>query len=273
MQGEAGQVHQNWDGAGNTTCFGYDLMCRPSSIEQASANAVLHCVERLYYGASEPDVIARNQCGRLIRHADTAGVRGGGLPLRWTARNQLEEVILVQRPGAENDSERYVYDSAGMRVRKLRTSLAGGVSRKAQVRYLPGLEIRTEGADSNEEVLHVITTEAGLSSVRLLHWEEGRPSGIVKDQLRYSFDDLLGSSTQELDEDADLNRNVWSTRQPRLFQQRQVVANLVALTIQPLLPVFLRGVRGDFITDKHRSVHDPVGNGDQVLPRSGTARL
>lgn len=479
LQDEAGQVHQNWDGAGNTMCFGYDLMGRPSSIEQASANAALHCVERVYYGASEPDVIARNQCGRLIRHADTAGVRevadyslqgepisesrrflaeldhpgwpedehqqnilleqgaektyrtswhydasgeileqvdaarharrysytlqgqlqstwltvmgkseqclvsniaynafgqieretasngvtssrvydpadgrlrqlltvkgqrrlqdlrydydavgnilemtdesqpvtwfanqridpisrygydtlyrlinatgrevasavnGPGLPdlispvdparlqnysqswcydegdnrleqrhsdkpthfmdidkgsnrglshvegqvpdfeasfdrngnlkvlapgqpLRWTARNQLEEVVLVQRSRAENDSERYVYDSAGMRVRKLRTSLAGGVTRLSQIRYLPGLEIRTEGADSNDEVLHVITTQTGLCSVRLLHWKEGRPSGIAKDQLRYSFDDLLGSSTLELDEEADL---------------------------------------------------------------------
>jgi insecticidal toxin complex protein TccC len=127
-----------------------------------------------------------------------------GQLMRWTARNQLAEVILVHRPGAENDSERYLYDSAGLRVRKLRTLLAANVTRKVQVRYLPGLEIRTQGADSDDEVLHVITTQAGRSSVRLLHWKEGRPSAISKDQLRYSLDDLLGSSALELDEEADL---------------------------------------------------------------------
>ncbi|QXH61620.1 RHS repeat protein [Pseudomonas azerbaijanorientalis] len=127
-----------------------------------------------------------------------------GQLMRWTARNQLAEVILVHRPGAENDSERYLYDSAGLRVRKLRTLLAANVTRKVQVRYLPGLEIRTEGADTDDEVLHVITTQAGRSSVRLLHWKEGRPSGISEDQLRYSLDDLLGSSALELDEEADL---------------------------------------------------------------------
>jgi insecticidal toxin complex protein TccC len=127
-----------------------------------------------------------------------------GQLMRWTARNQLAEVTLVHRPGAENDSERYLYDSAGLRVRKLRTLLAANVTRKVQVRYLPGLEIRTEGADTDDEVLHVITTQAGRSSVRLLHWKEGRPSGISEDQLRYSLDDLLGSSALELDEEADL---------------------------------------------------------------------
>jgi insecticidal toxin complex protein TccC len=127
-----------------------------------------------------------------------------GQLMRWTVRNQLAEVILVHRPGAENDSERYLYDSAGLRVRKLRTLLAAKVTRKVQVRYLPGLEIRTEGADTDDEVLHVITTQAGRSSVRLLHWKEGRPSEISKDQLRYSLDDLLGSSALELDEQADL---------------------------------------------------------------------
>jgi insecticidal toxin complex protein TccC len=35
--------------------------------------------------------------------------------------------------------------------------------------------------------------------VRVLHWQAGQPAGVANDQLRYSLDDHLGSSTLELD--------------------------------------------------------------------------
>lgn len=474
LQDEAGQVRQNWDGIGNSTCVDYDLMGRPLIVEQASVNAASQCVERLYYGAAEPDVSDRNLCGRLIRHADTAGMRevhdyslqgepltesrrflaeldhpgwpvaenqqnalleqgddktyrthwhygasgelleqidaaghsrrhaytvsgqlqstwlkvagkseqllvsdiaynafgqveretadngvsrssvydpadgrlrqllaikgerclqdlrydydavgnilcmadqsqpvswfanqridpinrygydslyqlisatgrevasaingpalpelieppdparlqnysqswcydaGGNLleqrhsnkpthfmvidtgsnrgltrvegqvpdfdarfdgngnlkfltpgqPMRWTASNELREVVLMSRAEGRSDSERYIYDGAGMRVRKVRNALASSVSRIAEVRYLPGLEIRTEGADSPGEVLQVLNVQAGRSNVRLLHWVHGQPDEIEDDQLRYCLDDHLGSCTLELD--------------------------------------------------------------------------
>ncbi|MGO4365016.1 RHS repeat-associated core domain-containing protein [Pseudomonas sp. PAB10] len=475
LQDDTGQVRQNWDGAGNTTCFEYDPMGRPLSIEQTSPNTAMQCVERFYYGSAESEVSARNQCGRLIRHADTAGTRevpdynlqgepltesrrflaaldhpgwpvaesqqnalleqeadkiysthwqydalggvlehldaagharryaytvqgqlqsswltvagksehvlvsdmvynafgqverekadngvsssssvydpadgrllqllarkgertlqnlhyaydpvgniirmadesqpvtwfanqrvepvnrysydslnqlisatgrevasvvnGPALPelisppdparlqhysqtwsydaggnllaqhhsgkpthtmlveagsnrgltqvegqepdfaasfddngnlkflapgqaMRWTARNQLSEVLLVTRANGQNDSERYLYDGAGMRVRKVRHAQAASVTRKTEVRYLPGLEIRSDGADSPDEVLHVLNVQAGRSSVRLLHWAHGQPDDVEEDQLRYSLDDYLGSSTLELD--------------------------------------------------------------------------
>ncbi|MBV7551293.1 RHS repeat protein [Pseudomonas sp. PDM28] len=122
-----------------------------------------------------------------------------GQPMRWTARNQLGEVVLVSRDDGRNDSERYLYDGAGMRVRKVRCALTSNMTRKSEVRYLPGLEIRIEGADSPGEILHVINVQSGRSSVRLLHWEQGQPDGIDEDQVRYSLDDHLGSSTLELD--------------------------------------------------------------------------
>lgn len=476
LQDEAGQVRQTWDGAGNTSCFEYDLLGRPLSVEQASASTPAQCLERLYYGAAEPEVSLRSQCGRLIRHADTAGIwevedyslqgapltesrrflaeldhlgwpvdlsqqnalleqgedktyrtrwhyhasgmtfkqvdaaghtrryaysvqgqlqgtwlkvagkpeqwlvsditynasgqveheragngvisssvydpcdgrlrqllavkgerhlqdlrydydpvgnilcmkdesqpvswfanqrvdpvnrygydslyqlisatgrevasagngpglpelvsppdpsqlqnysqswsydaggnlleqrhsnnpthfmdidtvsnrglkrvegqvpdfdanfdRNGNLlfltpgqPLRWTVRNQLDEAVLVSRVQGQNDSERYVYDATGMRVRKVRVAQAANVVRTAEVRYLPGLEIRTEGAGNPDEVLHEVSVQAGRSSVRLLHWMLGRPDDIEEDQLRYSLVDHLGSATLELDSD------------------------------------------------------------------------
>lgn len=122
-----------------------------------------------------------------------------GQAMRWTTRNQLSEVLLVTRANGQSDSERYLYDSAGMRVRKVRHALAASVIRNTEVRYLPGLEIRSEGADSPDEVLQVINVQAGRSSVRLLHWAHGQPDEVEEDQLRYSLDDHLGSSTLELD--------------------------------------------------------------------------
>lgn len=127
-----------------------------------------------------------------------------GQPMCWTVRNELGEILLVSRADGQNDSERYVYDAAGMRVRKVRVAQAASVTRKAEVRYLPGLEIRTEGADSPDEVLHVVNVQAGRSSVRLLHWAHGQPDEIEDDQLRYNLDDHLGSNTMEVDRRGEL---------------------------------------------------------------------
>jgi insecticidal toxin complex protein TccC len=122
--------------------------------------------------------------------------------MMWGTRNQLSEVTSVEREDGPDDSELYRYDGDGQRVRKVRVSQARGRALTAEVRYLPGLEIHRNEATG--VVRHVLTVEAGLSSVRLLHWESGKPDGIENDQLRYSLSDHLGSSTLELDQDATL---------------------------------------------------------------------
>lgn len=123
-----------------------------------------------------------------------------GQPLAWNSRNQLDCVVLVKRENRADDTEHYAYDSSGQRVRKIKTTHAAAMIRTEEVRYLPGLEIRTR----HNERLEVITLQAGRCSVRYLHWTEGRPSGIAANQLRYSLDDHLGSSSLELDDKADL---------------------------------------------------------------------
>lgn len=114
-----------------------------------------------------------------------------GQPLTWNSRDQLAVARLVERSGGPNDEETYVY-SQGQRVSKRLVTQAQSVSHVRQVLYLPGLEIRT--LDDAEE-LHVIT----LGKVRCLHWVKGKPAAIEQNQLRYSLDDHLGSSTLELD--------------------------------------------------------------------------
>ncbi|WP_454833896.1 RHS repeat domain-containing protein [Pseudomonas lini] len=123
-----------------------------------------------------------------------------GQSLQWNARNQLIGVVLVKREGAPDDHERYCYDSSGQRLQKTTVIQGASVTHTQEVRYLPGLEIRIRA----KERLEVIAVRAGRGSVRCLHWIESQPSGIPEDQLRYSLDDHLGSSSLELDGNAEL---------------------------------------------------------------------
>ncbi|RMM67448.1 RHS repeat-associated core domain-containing protein, partial [Pseudomonas savastanoi] len=124
-----------------------------------------------------------------------------GQVMGWDARNQLQHITTVQREDGPNDDERYVYDGQGQRCRKVSTAQAPGRTLINEVRYLPGLEIRTT---ADGEILHVVTTQAGRNSVRVLHWEAGKPGAIANDQVRYSLGDHLGSSTLELDQQGGL---------------------------------------------------------------------
>lgn len=119
-----------------------------------------------------------------------------GRPLSWTARDELEQVILLARENHNSDAERYEY-SQGMRVFKRYEYLAANAEHFHQVRYLPGLEIRTR---DNGEELHVIS----VGNVRCLHWRAKKPKAIDIDQLRYSLEDHLGSCVLELDQQAQL---------------------------------------------------------------------
>ncbi|OCR23103.1 hypothetical protein AFK24_20605 [Pseudomonas syringae] len=125
-----------------------------------------------------------------------------GQALSWDWRNQLQQVRSVVRETGDDDSERYIYDASGQRLRKVGTRQAKTVSHHDEVRYLPGLEIRTNTATG--ETLHVITTQAGRSSVRMLHWQAGKPDALENDQTRYTLNDHLGSGTLELDKDAQI---------------------------------------------------------------------
>lgn len=125
-----------------------------------------------------------------------------GQSLTWDLRNQLRKVTPVVRIEAANDDEVYAYDGDGQRVRKTRRTQAQSVMHRAEVRYLPGLELRTNTATG--ETLQVISVTAGRSGVRVLHWEVGKPDELTNDQVRYSLSDHLGSSSLELDQQAQL---------------------------------------------------------------------
>lgn len=133
-----------------------------------------------------------------------------GRVLAWDLRNQLQSVSPVERVSGSNDRESYIYDGGGQRVRKIRSLNTNARTVVAEVRYLSGLELRTDSGTG--EVLQVITAQAGLNSVRVLHWETTPPSGISNDQYRYGLVDHLNSCTLELADDARIIS--WETYYP-----------------------------------------------------------
>lgn len=132
-----------------------------------------------------------------------------GQPLQWDVRHQLQQVTMVKR-GADNaandDNENYLYSSDGMRVVKQNIQHTNGTRQVSTVTYLSGLELRTQHNDENLiEDFQVITLgAAGRAQVRVLHWEHGKPDEIANNQLRYSFDNQIGSSLLELDNNGDI---------------------------------------------------------------------
>ncbi|PYY67806.1 type IV secretion protein Rhs [Pseudomonas jessenii] len=125
-----------------------------------------------------------------------------GQEMSWDIRNQLSRVTMVRREDGSDDSECYFYDSPGHRLRKVRLTETARRTLRAEVRYLPGLEIHRDTATGEER--HVLSVEAGLSHVRALHWVEKLPSGVRNDQLRFGLSDHLNSCTLELDEEGAL---------------------------------------------------------------------
>ncbi|WP_256261626.1 RHS repeat-associated core domain-containing protein [Pseudomonas gingeri] len=123
-----------------------------------------------------------------------------GQAMTWDLRNQLREVRPVERESSDDDLELYLYGGDGMRRRKVRSTQTNTRSLISDVRYLPGLEIRTH--EGTGEVLQVICVQAGRSAMQVLHWETAPPSEIANDQYRYNLTDHLGSSSLELDGEA-----------------------------------------------------------------------
>ncbi|WP_392889019.1 RHS repeat-associated core domain-containing protein [Pseudomonas migulae] len=130
-----------------------------------------------------------------------------GQLLSWDLRNQLREVHPIVREPAEDDCECYVYDGEGQRVRKVRSWLTNARTINSEVRYLPGLEIRTHTGTG--EILYEITVNAGSNSVRVMHWASKPPDEIDQDQVRYSLNDQVKSSTMELDQQANVISWEW----------------------------------------------------------------
>jgi insecticidal toxin complex protein TccC len=127
------------------------------------------------------------------RHGNQQNLQPGQA-VQWNARDELKRVTLIARDSIDEDAELYRY-SQGVRVFKRHETYTDSAAHFHQVRYLPGLEIRSK---DNGEELHVIS----VGGARCLHWAKKPPEDIEDNQLRYSLGDHLGSCTIELDQRA-----------------------------------------------------------------------
>ncbi|OCA54704.1 RHS repeat protein [Photorhabdus namnaonensis] len=138
---------------------------------------------------------------------DTGGHQNTLIPgeyLNWNTRGELQQVTFVTRSNSFNhDLEWYRYSNDGMRLLKVSEQQTGKSTQIQRVTYLPGLELHTTNiANKTTEDLQVITVgKTGRAQVRVLHWQTKPPTtAINNNQVRYSYDNLIGSNQLELDD-------------------------------------------------------------------------
>ncbi|WP_223543301.1 RHS repeat domain-containing protein [Pseudomonas sp. GL-B-12] len=73
LPGARGEIRFEWDGRQNQRQIEYDNLLRPIAISEQAVNAASATTERMVYADSHAEYSSHNQCGRLIRHDDTAG--------------------------------------------------------------------------------------------------------------------------------------------------------------------------------------------------------
>lgn len=129
-----------------------------------------------------------------------------GQALTWTPRNELMKVTPVVRDGGATDRESYRYDATSQRILKVSTKKSNNSMQTRRVIYLSGLELRTiaSGSMEKENLQVIMVGEAGGAQARVLHWENGRPTEISNDQVRFSYDNLIESSGLEVDGDGQV---------------------------------------------------------------------
>ena len=120
------------------------------------------------------------------------------LPLmQWDFKDQLRAARTQVRNDGAGETNYYVYDSSGLRVRKVIESASG--HRRSERVYLGGFEVYREFAadgtsvDLERTTLHVMDDKRRVALVEM----RGEESS-----LRYQFENHLGSACLELDEDA-----------------------------------------------------------------------
>ncbi len=194
--------HYSYDRAGNL------LKIQHTGASQYSTNITVSDSSNHGIQQQDGDGLTAADIRRQFDAAGNQQQLQPGQQLQWNARHQLQQVTTVRR-GAENaanDDENYLYASDGMRVMKQSIQHTDNTRQTSTVTYLPGLELRSQHNDNQlTEDFQVITVgAAGRAQVRVLHWEHGKPDEIDNNQLRYSFDNQIGSSLLELDNNGDI---------------------------------------------------------------------
>ena len=126
--------------------------------------------------------------------------------INWNSRNQLASVDIIQRSGNPNDSEFYVYDAGGVRRRKVLERLVNGNIVIEEKIYLDGYEIkRIRQGNSIQEERHTVRIEDDKDRIALVHyWTVKRNAGDPDLQIRYQFENHLGSASLEINDAGEI---------------------------------------------------------------------
>jgi RHS repeat-associated protein len=156
-------------------------------------------------GTSLPGDLEEQFSAKYDYDADGNMVRMPHLPsMHWDFKDQLQA---TQRQTANNEScERtyYVYDRAGLRVRKV-TDGANGRKKQERI-YIGNFEVYREYSRDSKvglerETLHLMDDKRRLALVETKTVGKNATTGPV---TRYQFDSLLGSAVLELDQHAKI---------------------------------------------------------------------
>ncbi|MGD2084944.1 MAG: SpvB/TcaC N-terminal domain-containing protein [Candidatus Aminicenantes bacterium] len=131
--------------------------------------------------------------------------------VHWNYRDQIGSVDIIERD-SENDSEYYVYNGEGQRVRKVKETYnsSGELLQKEEKIYLGGIEIKRVKNGTSETLteerwtLHVMDDQKRIALVH--YWTESNSSNITtgQHQIRYQLDNHLGSVSLELNESGEI---------------------------------------------------------------------
>ncbi|NEO34975.1 MAG: sugar-binding protein [Moorea sp. SIOASIH] len=128
------------------------------------------------------------------------GLRG----ITWNYRDNIASVTIIDRGGALNDGEYYVYDSGGNRIRKVTERLGNGgtVTQIDETIYLGMLEIRQtrqNGTVTEERRSLRVMDDERCVAIRLRWSQVSPPARTSNPQIRYQLENHLGSAVMEVD--------------------------------------------------------------------------
>lgn len=129
---------------------------------------------------------------------------GAAPTLAWSWADRLAAVTLVARDGSESDAQYYAYDFAGLRSRKLTRRLIGGAMVSEETITIGDLAIHRKLRDGAviEEWRSARVRDDARCIAELVDWTVGTPpSGVSARQERYQLDNMIHSSTMEVNGD------------------------------------------------------------------------
>ncbi|WP_265034241.1 RHS repeat domain-containing protein [Wolbachia endosymbiont (group B) of Phalera bucephala] len=132
----------------------------------------------------------------------------GSQDFHWNYRDNIAYVDIITRPSGKNDSEYYVYDSSGQRVRKVTETYQNDEAHSTKVDkiYFGDIEVtRTYQESDLKKEKYTVHVMDDKSRVALHHyWTKGTSDETRENQDRYQLSNHLDSAALELNDNAEI---------------------------------------------------------------------